>query len=231
MNALLAPSNHTIFPDDINIESESVRAAIKGSAKRHDNGSFFYPPNFINFETGKFFKSADEFIGSNTFKRGGSPSRYSNKFFLDIEPEYKKVIAKKPKFPWNNDSMIIITNGMCGSSCALIAQYLQEVGNVKTIAVGGFAKKDMSFASFTGGANVNYEFIYEDPNLKSVPKKIEYNVDFGFTFLEAYSLKYPDQVMDFQFRPADKRIYYDENSARDPSLLWVQASKIMDTFN
>ncbi|RHZ82793.1 hypothetical protein Glove_103g221 [Diversispora epigaea] len=223
-NSIFAPahSKHTIFPDDILVDSPSVRQAISASI---GTGNSLDPTSFIDFKTGKPFKNAEDFIGSNKYERGGTFSRYSEKHNFDD--------SNLSKLPWDNTNTIIITNGVCGSACALISEYLNEVSKIRTIAVGGFYEEKLSFSSYTGGNNLDSDVIFtlfSKLKLKYVPE-FEYLATLGFNFREAYSLNEPNVVLDFDFRPADFRLYYNEKNARDPSLLWVEASKIIDKLN
>ncbi|CAG8729956.1 29903_t:CDS:2 [Racocetra persica] len=143
LDALLVPSNFTPFPRDMNVQSDVVKAIIRTSYVRRENP--FDPTFFINFETGKQFGSVDEFIGSKQIIRGGKRSYYSTNF-LD-----ETFLPSLFKLPWNTTNMIVLSNGASGSAAAMISQYLQEIGNVSTVSVGGFVHQDLSFASFPGG--------------------------------------------------------------------------------
>ncbi|CAG8769311.1 39423_t:CDS:2, partial [Gigaspora margarita] len=64
---------------------------------------------------------------------------------------YKSFLSVNTKFSFDivNDfiDIIILTNGLCQSICAIIAQRLAEI-NVPTIAVGGFPNTQFSFAQY-----------------------------------------------------------------------------------
>ncbi|CAG8482760.1 1057_t:CDS:2, partial [Diversispora eburnea] len=226
-NSFFVPSKRAIFPDDISVESPLVRKAINASV---GTNGVFDPTSFIDFRTGKYFKNAADFIGSNKYKRGGTLSSYSNKH--NFEPNSEK----KLKLPWNNTNTIIITNGVCGSACSLITEFLSEAGKIRTIAVGGLYEEKLSYSSFTGGNNLDSDDIFRfliDLKIKYVPDFEYLGTSLGFNFREAYSLKDPNVVLDFDFRPADFRLYYNEKNARDPSLLWEDATrrKMVDLDN
>ncbi|KAF9116747.1 Protein phosphatase PP2A regulatory subunit B [Mortierella sp. AM989] len=48
--------------------------------------------------------------------------------------------------------IVILTNGFCGSTCAVLALQLHERYGVRTVAVGGEHGQSMAFSSFPGGA-------------------------------------------------------------------------------
>ncbi|CAG8728799.1 10165_t:CDS:2 [Cetraspora pellucida] len=225
INSILLPSNsfnHTFFPYDMNVQSDIAKKFITSSFKpNHEN--FF--SDFIDFETGKHFKSSKEVIGSKKIKRGGSLSSYSTKFTpVDL--------PKQIKLPWDTKNMIILSNGASGSAASMISQYLQEVGQVPTVSIGGFANQPLSFASFPGGIVLGSDDLFEfltELGISDLPPLDSHYKGFvlTFPFVEAYSFKHPDTVLEFDFRPADHRLFYNEKNIRDPSLLWVEAVNLI----
>ncbi|CAG8856130.1 85_t:CDS:1, partial [Gigaspora margarita] len=155
--------------------------------------------------------------------------KYTTKAFRNETIEFLNYPVP-PKFPWTEENLVILTNGICGSSCALIVQRLAEV-NVPTVSVGGFPNTRFSFASFTGGTVVHSSDVNSrldaDPTLKDLVSRMTLPESklLSFTVAEVYSVNNPDEVMDFSYRQADYQLYYDERSARDPSILWIQAEK------
>lgn len=241
MGALLVPAKHTAFPYDIKVSSSTVKLAIgKATTRTSNKTNIFDSRQLINFDTGRQFATANEFIGNKQRTRGDTTDSYSNKHNFPLEKDYLEIIdrLKNPqnRFPWDNTNMIIMTNGFCGSACGLFAQYLHEIGGITTVAVGGFSGKDLSYTTFPGGNSLVQSDILsalQDLNLTSetnpdIPSPLEYKGNFDLLFREAYSLKNPELVLDFQYRPADKRLFYDAKSARDPSILWVQAANLLD---
>ncbi|CAI2194429.1 547_t:CDS:1, partial [Funneliformis geosporum] len=48
---------------------------------------------------------------------------------------------------------------------------------------------------------------------------------FTITLKEIYDIFNEDHVLEYTYKPAKHRLYYDEKSARDPSILWLEAIK------
>ncbi|CAG8759949.1 4097_t:CDS:1, partial [Funneliformis caledonium] len=95
--------------------------------------------------TGKTFSTVEEFIGNNTYIRGGTPTSFTSKF-VDKNSQgftlFTKLLAGHiNEYKWKSKDVVILTNGHCGSSCSLITHRMAEKFNVSTIAVGGY--KDM----------------------------------------------------------------------------------------
>ncbi|RIB30409.1 hypothetical protein C2G38_2053803 [Gigaspora rosea] len=224
---LLFPSI-AIFPEDIKV-TDVTTAFIKESSNANNSYDLFNYRSFISTKTNASFNNLDEFIGNNTYIRGGTQVKYTTKAFRNETIEFLNYPVP-PKFPWTEENLVILTNGICGSSCALIVQRLAEV-NVPTVSVGGFPNTRFSFASFTGGTVVQSSsvnsFLDAYPNLNNFDSRLTLPEHFvlSFTVAEVYSVNNPDEVMDFSYRPADYQLYYDERSARDPSSLWIQAEK------
>lgn len=226
LGGLLIPAKHFSFPTDLRVPP-IIQEAIRKENKPGSDGGFYNVSEWNSFITGKPFTSADEFIGNREITRGGTTDRYSvlfNDQLSDLLIEILKNQSTSPiQFPWNKDSMIILTNGHCGSACALVSQYLMETGQYQTVAVGGFLGQPLSFSSFPGGQLLDNGILEEI----GAPYQFKSNAAFTYTIRESYSLKNLTEVLDFKYRPATRRIFYDEKSARDVSLLWEQAASFL----
>ncbi|CAG8443067.1 13511_t:CDS:2 [Dentiscutata erythropus] len=223
---LLFPNIET-FPEDLKV-TDVTTAIIEEVANGNLDNLFSYQL-FTSTKTNTSFNNVTEFIGNNTYTRGGIQVRYTTKAFRNDSLILN--VSEPIKFPWTEENLVILTNGNCGSSCALIVQRLAEI-KVPTVSVGGFPNTRFSFASFTGGTMMTSDLIIANylgvyPNLNNLTSRFTLPDDLllSFTCAEVYSLNNPDEVMDFSFRQADYQLYYDERSVRDPSSLWIQAEK------
>ncbi|CAG8615068.1 4271_t:CDS:2 [Funneliformis mosseae] len=241
------------FPTDMKITPLS-ELLITQSVIKNDTSTPFNPKLWISTQTSLPFNSAniiEHFIGNNSFARNnlGGQQRYSNKFLDNTKDLLEFFLAKKNfEIPWNvSNDIIILTNGNCGSSCANIVQYFNEIYHVKSVAVGGLfedaMKTGMSFASFPGGQSYSDKALFKgfeklglltnDSNIKTVKyliggneaqlKEFEVNALLKYALREVYSLVNEDEVLEYSYRPANYRIFYDELSARNPAKLWIQA--------
>ncbi|CAG8569977.1 9677_t:CDS:2, partial [Acaulospora colombiana] len=222
LNGLLVPSKHIAFPTDLRVPP-IIQKAIQRESGSNDSGGFYQASGWNSFVTGKPFTSADQFIGNRSLTRGGTTNRYSALFNDILTDQEINELKKKTKFPWDKDSIIILTNGHCASACALASQYLTEIGQYQTVAVGGFLNQSLSFSTFPGGELLNDGILPEI----NAPHQFQSNLAFSFTIREAYSLKNLTEVLDFKYKPADHRLSYDERNARDISLLWEQAASFL----
>ncbi|CAG8724089.1 19775_t:CDS:2 [Dentiscutata erythropus] len=232
INKLLFP-NIQNFPLDYKVNNISIPFIKEISKAKRGIGNIFHYKSFISVKTNTSFDSVNDFIGNNIYTRGGVQVRYTSKAFHNDTTNYIGAFKFPipPKLPWTEKDIIILTNGLCQSSCAIITQRLAEI-NVPTIAVGGFPNTRFSFAQYAVGdaaSTAEFKPIFNQvKNLDSslVSKlSLPENLTLYFTIAEAYSIKNPNEVMDYAFRPADYQLYYDERSARDPSHLWIKAAK------
>ncbi|GBB96302.1 hypothetical protein RclHR1_02720017 [Rhizophagus clarus] len=201
--------------------------------------------SYKNPVTNEHFHTVEEFIGNNTYIRGGTPTRYTSKF-VNRYSERLSVFVELLSgnffntYEWKSEDMIILTNGLCGSACASIAQRMAIKNNVRTAAVGGYKDTPLSYASFPGGQVMPFDSLMAELNLAGllqneafadlIPPPFLINVDFGFTLKEAYDIidknnLDKESVLEFEYKPAEHRFYYDEISARDPSVLWLKVAK------
>ncbi|CAG8526541.1 7778_t:CDS:2 [Dentiscutata erythropus] len=232
INKLLFP-NIKNFPMDFKVNDVSIPLIKEISKLKKGIGSLFSYKTFISAKTNTSFDSVTDLIGNNTYTRGGVQVKYTSKAFFNNTTQYSGILKlpTPPKLPWTEKDIIILTNGLCQSSCAIITQRLAEI-NVPTVVVGGFPNTRFSFAQYAVGASTATTNIKTLLKLlknldSSLISKLSFppNLTLGFTIAEAYSIKNPNEVMDYAFRPADYQLYYDERSIRDPSLLWIQAAK------
>ncbi|RUS28979.1 hypothetical protein BC938DRAFT_481214 [Jimgerdemannia flammicorona] len=85
------------------------------------------------------------------YMRGGKTSRYSQRVRTNctsfISQYYFKDLGV---LPWKSKDYLILSNGICGSSCALFTNRMHQLKNVKTIAIGGILHNPMTYQSFPG---------------------------------------------------------------------------------
>ncbi|CAG8784567.1 13907_t:CDS:1, partial [Cetraspora pellucida] len=238
INNILFPDIQT-FPVDLKVNDISIqfieRFSMINSLFNEKSPFLQHYKTYISTRTNSSFNSIKDFIGNNLYTRGGIQLKYTSKAFFNDTILYGGAIEfpKPPKFPWTEKDIIILTNGLCFSSCATITQRLAE-HNVPTVVVGGFPNKRFSFASTSGGSKTStdsfktYFKILKNLNSSLVSSlTLPETLTLSFTIDEAYSVNHPNEVMDFSFRPADYQLYYDERSSRDPSQLWMQSAKFI----
>lgn len=238
----------SLIPEIVNISSkESIARWAANTAYSVTSGTSFDVFSYKNPATNDHFHTVEEFIGNNTYLKGGNSTRYTSKFvnrYSERLSIFIKLLSGNffNKYEWKSGDMIILTNGICGSSCSLISQRMAIKNNVSTVAVGGYKDTPLSYSSFPGGqvvtlenliANLDVIGLLQNETLADlIPSPFLIRASFGFTLKEAYDVVNKDDVnqndvLEFVYKPAEHRFYYDEISARDPSALWLKVAKVL----
>jgi hypothetical protein len=134
------------------------------------------------------------------------------------------------------EDILILTNGYCGSTCAVLALQLHERYGVRTVAVGGHHGQSMAFTSFPGGAVQANNTLWvqriqkvfnsmpihsQTSELRSlVPKPLPANGQLAFTFRQVMSASDEEQVSEYMRIPSEFRMDYTSARFRMPSVLW-----------
>ncbi|CAG8810002.1 16099_t:CDS:2 [Gigaspora margarita] len=236
-NLLLFPNTYPMFAFDVRI-SEQIRLAITKQFKLAILNNNFDISDYVNEKTHANFTSVDDLFGNNVYTRGGVMGNYSNKFVIrDSElneiSRFIQNLTTPP--PWKPEDYIILTNGLCGSACALFAEHAAEFNNVNTVAVGGIASIPLlSYSSFTGGSVLDSNDIFNSLaklgllNNTLMPKPFPLTgLNISFPIFEASSKINPDEILEFAFRPSNFRLFYDEKNIRNISILWSQAAALI----
>ncbi|CAG8641569.1 13432_t:CDS:2, partial [Dentiscutata erythropus] len=226
INLILFPNNPNPFFDyDLRV-TESLKLGLQ-------NGSLFDIKETASSSSKIKFQNIIDFIGNNSYTRGNITEHYSNKFIPDISSLLTNFIAQylRIPIPWTSKDLIILTNGVCGSACALIARHAVENNNVSAVAVGGFVNTSLSYSSFPGGFLIDSSSIFKLSSLNNtlIPKPFPLNAYITLPYTEVYSRTQPDKLLEFLFSPANFRIFYDEQSIQDQSILWSKAASYIRT--
>ncbi|KAG0212894.1 hypothetical protein BGX28_005356 [Mortierella sp. GBA30] len=96
---------------------------------------------------------------------------FADQYVLKVDPveESKRKRASatgggQPYYPWDPENMAILTNGYCGSTCALISNMMHTKFGVKTVVVGGrtpAATEPMSYSTFPGLEVVDDKYMFD----------------------------------------------------------------------
>ncbi|KAF9288260.1 hypothetical protein BGZ68_000545 [Mortierella alpina] len=80
--------------------------------------------------------------------------------------------------PWDPENLAILTDGNCGSTCALITNVMHSKFNVKTVVIGGkspASAEKMSYSTFPGLQVIDDAYIFS--NIKMIQRLKESNRD------------------------------------------------------
>jgi hypothetical protein len=207
--------------------------------------------NRINAATGKAFTSWEEFYGpedSNGEQFSGSQQYNLSDDNFDYaafrgyphgyDPD-QPVVNTSP--PWAPEDIVILTDGLCASACALFVEFMTYQAGVKTIVVGGQPKPGpMQAVSGTRGAAaysadaLDYDFadglLYLPVDRPEVASQLPNRSDSGMWITYAgFTIR--NQVrgtdltpLQFQYQAADCRIYYTLRTVYNMTELWRHAA-------
>ncbi|KAJ6228666.1 peptidase s41 family protein [Anaeramoeba flamelloides] len=174
----------------------------------------WYDVNENQFETIELYSPGKEY-----HRGGGLPQSFSTFFHENVDFLWEN----KNKLYYDKHHLLILSDGRCGSTCAIFTSKVFQNGLAKTITIGGNGNKTVnaSAISFPGGQVLDDYFfhivyLYFVDNLKIPIDNMfdEYPSDqsLSFTWREIYPMdKNPDESnpipMEFQFYPSDIHIF------------------------
>lgn len=146
-------------------------------------------------------------------------------------------VRELPSLNFNQTNMVLVTDGVCGSTCAIMAVFLKNVANVSTIAVGGILDSPMSLWAFPATQvkpfqkpnNQDDSTTLFDAMLTlntihhpAAPALLPYSSTLNLAFRTMKPANDDTRSVEFIFEPADKRIYWNNQTIRDPTLLYEE---------
>eukprot|EP00013_Stygamoeba_regulata_P009325 CAMPEP_0177675720 /NCGR_PEP_ID=MMETSP0447-20121125/27361_1 /TAXON_ID=0 /ORGANISM="Stygamoeba regulata, Strain BSH-02190019" /LENGTH=644 /DNA_ID=CAMNT_0019184145 /DNA_START=163 /DNA_END=2097 /DNA_ORIENTATION=- len=226
------PLNGTYGNNDM-IHSPLAATLVKDSVSRGVQGTYWSPSTWHSSATGQPFPdNTDWWFPGVTYTRGGIRNQYSEKFRDSCSFNFALAPSQGQFTP---EKLLVLTDGWCGSTCAVTTSHLQEFDNVHTVAVGGLSGQAMQPFTTPGGQVTNVPTVLQminsigDSQLPISPPGFITSCYMGFTIREIYpfgsQLPNPLVPLEFYFVPATHRIQYTEASAMNPALVWDQAAE------
>ncbi|KAG0365232.1 hypothetical protein BC939DRAFT_531385 [Gamsiella multidivaricata] len=150
--------------------------------------SFFNPYFYFDFKTERSY-TYNLFHHPVPQIRNGRSALYSP--LLTLNPTNISRVADTHSYAWTNDpsKILILSDGRCGSACALTCHLMRAKYNVTGIAVGGHQGEALSMFSFAGGALTTLDQIhntFESVNVASPIKQLPYRGRATVPILEVY---------------------------------------------
>ena len=194
--------------------------------------SIFSPWKFLHPSTMTPYSTTDWLLPGHSYFRGIRFGTYSNKVTDDCS--MVDIPAWNPKYLFTPDHVLVLTDGTCGSACALVARNIQERGQATTMVVGGLLGRPQMVASFIGGLVYDLPTLLEELKLLGLsnsplaPQPFPTSANLRFTLWEQYpwvpshGTQYPAE---FVFEPADVRLMYTQQSVNNNTALYIDAYK------
>ncbi|KAG0308691.1 hypothetical protein BGZ98_007162 [Dissophora globulifera] len=183
---------------------------------------------YIDLDTKQTYTNDDLFLQSISLTRNGRQTGYTES--TTLQPAILPKIEALASYPWTNqpNNIRILSDGRCGSACALSAHYLHGKYNVAAYSIGGVRGDNLSIFSFAGGAvsalhDINK--IYAANKVVSPMENLPYEGDIRVPILEVYadSTDVPLEY-DASKYPANYRVDFTPENARSRDVMWTQVA-------
>ncbi|KAF9165407.1 hypothetical protein BGX20_000615 [Mortierella sp. AD010] len=217
-----------ILPQDLRVD-----ASIQAVSKRVFNttGNLYDAASYVDFATKERYTSDELFLNPVTITRNGRSSLFTNYTgILTTDLQDSAYTRFVQDFPWTNNAVNIriLSDGRCGSSCALTTNYLHDLYGVSTYSIGGIQGEELSFFSFAGGAVSDLTTVIEVYNLGNVTSPLNplpYYGDLRFPLVEVYA-RNSDVPLEYDYSkyPADTHLNFDSENARSRDVMWAQVA-------
>ncbi|CAM0143026.1 hypothetical protein VKS41_006217 [Umbelopsis sp. WA50703] len=187
-------------------------------------------------------QGADWFKDTATYARGNTETKFSQPVSLSCD-SWNSAFADSNAFNtsrWKASDLLILSDGRCGSTCAIVVSRLRLVHNVPALGLGGIRGNRMQFASFPGGESERLSsFLTDLQSLElldtpGAPKPFPERADMGWTFREVYRPNLPGtefgnekNLLEYNNVAADCRMFYTDENASDPKKLWHQVASLI----
>ncbi|KZM24592.1 serine-type peptidase [Ascochyta rabiei] len=200
--------------------------------------------NRINAATGLEFNSWAEYFGpvldhgdkfSNKQSYNLSDRAFDRATFGTTYGAWENSSSTVENEKWAPDNIVLLTDGLCSSACAIFVELMTAMANVRTISLGGRpVRGPMQTASGNRGAapytaydlDNDYDWLQtvlgdEDAFQRLHPRK-DTGVFTKFASINIRDQMRPDDLIPLQFRyePSDCRLYYTPNNVYNMSRLW-----------
>ncbi|KAL9091246.1 MAG: hypothetical protein Q9159_001541 [Coniocarpon cinnabarinum] len=146
--------------------------------------------------------------------------------------------------PFDVDSILLLTDGLCGSACALFAEAMTHEVGVKTVVVGGHPQPGlMQAVGGTRGSqkwdsiSVDHDKALAHELLRSDAHRVLATRNPGIlsdtvTFTLADQIRRGEYApLQFSYEPANCRIFYTFENYRDYNRLWTDAADALWGIN
>ncbi|KAJ3104523.1 hypothetical protein HDU97_009136 [Phlyctochytrium planicorne] len=208
------------------ISGDSIFSAQELSSAAADNSSNIFDPG-------------------NKFVRGGTESTYSNRFeFVGCKNFAKRFLGKVPplKKGWYPSDVVILSDGMCGSTCAESFRTLRDQFKVRSAVFGGRTATPFQPTSFEGGVVVSFSDILTDSTnivthtetlrpVAGIPQRFPLPAEGTVPIWESYSPNAPENVRNFpaEFVPQPAEVFVAPLDPLDKVALWGLVAKGLES--
>jgi hypothetical protein len=220
------------YPSDIKY-SPFLERVVKTA---YDKGA----TKWVDYKSTKY-SGSEWFTKTNEYDRGKDKVKFSQSVSLDCAAWDESVTNANTykNTKWKSSDVHILSDGRCGSTCAIVASRLRISHKVPAMGLGGIRGNRMQFASFPGGESDRLSGFLMDLEILGLtddpdaPSPFPERADMGWTFREVYKpadAKFAGKetdLLEYSVSNADCRIYFTDENADDIKKLWADAAQVV----
>ena len=223
---------HERHPEgDYDVIESPLMSALFTAGKTLSSRDLF-GPGFFSDHNGNPQTDLSWYNNARVLTRGGKASNYS-------QPVHHACHYKDYPTKWLFKKILIVTDGLCGSTCAVVSTHLADLDHVDTVVVGGVWGQKQQYFSFPGGQVMSYNGLLQYAQMMGMsnspllPQQFPNGAAQSFTFLEIYPWKIMTEAravkgddprlatpLEFIFDPADFRLQLWSFKDDDDVSLW-----------
>lgn len=130
-------------------------------ASGSEDGWFPFTGAVFDPKTGKFFDpKIQPFRQPVDRDWGGQSAKYAGRYLHSCDPPFMMSKWGKYKHQWKE--LAILTNGLCGGACSLVASKLQFAEGATVFSLGGIPGEMMDSSSYAGGDVLSWGNFWSD---------------------------------------------------------------------
>ncbi|KAG0369166.1 hypothetical protein BC939DRAFT_470788 [Gamsiella multidivaricata] len=194
----------------------------------NSDAGLYNAAQYFDLQANDLYQSDSLFLNTVDLTRNGRSAMFTGT--TTLAPSSLPDIPQLTTFPWTNNAnnIRILSDGRCGSSCALSSYYFHTLNNVTAYSIGGNHGEDLSIYSFAGGAVSSLSDlnkIYALTNLTSPFGTLPYKGDISLPILEVYA-NGSDVPLEYDAAqyPANFHLAFDSTNARKRDVMWSQVA-------
>ncbi|KAG0279075.1 hypothetical protein BGZ96_002073 [Linnemannia gamsii] len=219
------------LPSDIRVTKAIQQISAQGY--NPSTAGFYDAYLYVNLNNGtgtERYQNNDLFEHPVTITRNGRTNLWTEKtlyYFEPVPPNYNAAVSS---FTWSDkvSNIRLLTDGLCGSACAISAYCFTRRHNVTPYFIGGIHGEDLSMFSFAGAAMIGLSAVqswYKQSNMTSPMADLPYRSVVSYSWLEMYGegrtlpLEY-----DAELYSPTYRLDYTPTNARSRKALWNEVA-------
>ncbi|KAJ3323529.1 hypothetical protein HDU76_013624 [Blyttiomyces sp. JEL0837] len=182
-------------------------------------------------------QSADDLFSPGILRlRGGVGGRYSNLFeFGECQMLLESVRSQDAEQLWDAQNISIVSNGLCGSTCAAMVRILRDQLQIRAFTYGGLTGQlPFQPTSFEGGLVATYKDLRDTKSIPLIARQYLplapiFPMKGTIPFWESYGNKSNNIPMEWLPHPADAHLI-DIIDTTDPVSVWTSAAQLAMTM-